>query len=84
MFIFVYRAAFGYFLTNMVVGILSVLMCYILSGPDFITPQVGDIIELNLFAAIYKHAADNSIILHIWSGIAFFTIFMSGFISMVS
>lgn len=44
----------------------------------------NSITELNLFAAIYKHAADNPSQLHVWSGVAFFTIFLSGFISMVS
>lgn len=80
---FICRAAFGYYLTNTVVGILSVLMCYILSG-TVSAPADGEITELHLFAAIYKHAGDNAINLYVWAVVAFFAIFMSGFISMVN
>ncbi|KAF5288263.1 hypothetical protein FQA39_LY04031 [Lamprigera yunnana] len=78
-------AAVGYMMINLVFGVVSVILCVILSAKLNPSNKTGSIAELYLVSLIYdtssEHASSEA---QIWTIIVFCTLILSGFISMTT
>lgn len=78
-------AAVGYTVINLVFGIVSVILCVILSGKINPTNKTGQIAELHVVSLIYESGSEfGGNEAQIWGLVVFCMLALSGLISMVS
>lgn len=77
--------ALGYVLVNIIVGIISVILCFTLSGDLHPTNTTGNTAELHLLSLIYDSGREHSNSeAQIWIIVAYTMLLISGFISMIT
>ncbi|KAK5642446.1 hypothetical protein RI129_008613 [Pyrocoelia pectoralis] len=77
--------AVGYLIVNLVFGIISVILCFILSGKLGATYKTGPVAELHLLSLVYDTASEfGNEDAQIWSIVTVCMMILSGFISMIT
>ncbi|KAB0796651.1 hypothetical protein PPYR_10712 [Photinus pyralis] len=77
--------AVGYVIINLVFGIVSVILCFILSGKLGATYKTGPVAELHLLSLVYDTASEfGSEDARIWSIVTFCMLILSGFVSLTT